>query len=72
MSGESSGKIIVVGPTNISLKISDVTEEIISGIMDAGIVDVVGAGDALFLACSAINLSCEIAISTKRSSPKVG
>ncbi len=61
MSGESSGKIIVVGPANVSLKISDVTEEIISGIMDAGIVDIVGAGDALFLACSAINLSCEIA-----------
>ena len=61
MSGESSGKIIVVGPANVSLKISDVTEEIISGIMDAGAVDVVGAGDALFLACSAINLSCEIA-----------
>ena len=29
--------------------------------MDAGVVDVIGAGDALFLACSAINLSCEIA-----------
>ena len=61
MSGEPKGKIIVVGPANVSLKISDVTEEIISGIMDDGIVDVVGAGDAMFLACSAINFSCEIA-----------
>jgi DNA-binding protein len=61
MSGEPKGKIIVVGPTDGSLKISDVTEEIISGIMDLGAVDVVGVGDAMFLACSAINLSCEIA-----------
>jgi len=61
MSGASSGKIVVVGPANVSLKISDVTEEIISGIMDDGVVDVVGAGDAMFLVCSAINLSCEIA-----------
>ena len=61
MSGEPKGKIIVVGPTDGSLKISDVTEEIISGIMDVGVVDVVGVGDAMFLACSAINLSCEIA-----------
>jgi DNA-binding protein len=61
MSGESSSKIIVVGPTDVSAKISDVTERIISYIMDDGAVDVVGAGDALFLACSAINLSCEIA-----------
>lgn len=61
MSKERKGKIIIVGPTDGSLKISDVTEEIISGIMDVGAVDVVGVGDAMFLACSAINLSCEIA-----------
>jgi len=61
MSKELKGKIIIVGPTDGSLKISDVTEEIISGIMDVGAVDVVGVGDAMFLACSAINLSCEIA-----------
>ena len=61
MSSELKGKIIIVGPTDGSLKISDVTEEIISGIMDVGVVDVVGVGDAMFLACSAINLSCEIA-----------
>jgi hypothetical protein len=61
MNKELKGKIIIVGPTDGSLKISDVTEEIISGIMDVGAVDVVGVGDAMFLACSAINLSCEIA-----------
>jgi len=61
MSGELNSKIIVVGPADVSAKISDVTERIISCIMDDGAVDVVGAGDAMFLACSAINLSCEIA-----------
>ena len=61
MSGESSGKIIVIRPSDVSLKISDITEKIISGIMDAGAVDIVGLGDAVFLVCSALNLSCEIA-----------
>jgi DNA-binding protein len=61
MSGELNSKIIVVGSADVSAKISDVTERIISCIMDDGAVDVVGVGDAMFLACSAINLSCEIA-----------
>ncbi|MGE5574806.1 MAG: hypothetical protein ACM3UL_01605 [Ignavibacteria bacterium] len=61
MNVESKGKIIVIGPANVSLKVSDVTEEIISGIMNDGTVDIVGAGEALSLTCSAINLSCEIA-----------
>ena len=61
MSGESSGKAIVIRPSDVSLKISDVTEMIISGIMDAGEVDVIGVGDAMSIVCSALNLSCEIA-----------
>ena len=61
MSEKSRGKLIVIEPADVSLKISDVTEGIISGIMDAGAVDVVGIGDAMFLVCSALNLSCEIA-----------
>jgi len=43
------------------LKISDVVEGIISGIMETGEVDVVGINDGVFLACSAINMSTEIA-----------
>ncbi len=61
MSGASSGKVIVVWPSDVSLKISDITEKIIAGIMDAGEVDVIGVGEAMLLVCSALNLSCEIA-----------
>ncbi len=61
MSGPLSSKVIVVGPSDVSLKISDVAERIISEIMDAGAVIVVGVGEAMFLVCSALNLSCEIA-----------
>jgi hypothetical protein len=61
MSGESKSKVIVVSPSDISLKVSDVTEKIISGIMESGELDVVGIGDSIFLVCSALNFSCEIA-----------
>lgn len=61
MSGALSGKAIVIWPSDVSLKISDITEKIISGIMDAGEVDVIGIGEAIFQVCSALNLSCEIA-----------
>jgi hypothetical protein len=61
MSEKASGKVIVVWPSDVSLKISDVTERIISGIMDDCAVDVIGVGEGMFLACSALNLSCEIA-----------
>ncbi len=61
MSGALSGKVIVVWPSDVTLKTSDITEKIISAIMEAGEVDLVGVGEAMFLVCSAINLSCEIA-----------
>ncbi len=54
-------KVIVVNPTDISQKISDITEKIISKIMIDSEVDVIGIGDAMFLTCSAVNLSREIA-----------
>ena len=61
MSGQLNDKAIVVGSTDVSLKITDVTERIISGIMNDGVVDVVGIDESMFLVCSALNLSCEIA-----------
>lgn len=61
MSGASSEKVIVVWPSDVSLKTSDITEKIISSIMEKSEVDVVGVGEAMFLVCSAINFSCEIA-----------
>jgi DNA-binding protein len=61
MSGKSSGKVMIIRSADVSLKINDVTEGIISEIMNSGTVDVVGVEDAIFLVCSALNLSCEIA-----------
>jgi DNA-binding protein len=61
MSQESKGKIIVLQPLDASCKITDVVEGIISGIMEDGEVNVVGLNDSMFLACSALNMSTEIA-----------
>ena len=61
MSKEFTGKIVAVGPSDASLKTTDVVEKIISGIMEAGEVNVVGIGDGIFLACSAVNMTTEIA-----------
>ncbi len=61
MSQEQTGKVIVLQPADASAKITDVVEGIISGIMETGEVNVVGLNDSLFLACSALNMSTEIA-----------
>ncbi len=61
MSQEINGKTIVLQPSDASAKITDVVEGIISGIMESGEVSVVGVGDSMFLACSALNMSMEIA-----------
>jgi hypothetical protein len=54
-------RVIAVKPQDFNLKTSDVAEKIISAIMDYGEADVIGYGDAMFLACSAINMTTEIA-----------
>ena len=54
-------KVIVIEPSDVSLKTTDVVEKIISGIVEAGEVDVVGINEAMFLVCSAINMATEIA-----------
>ncbi len=61
MSQESKAKVIVVQPTDASLKTTDIVEAIISGIMEDGEVNVVGINDSMFLACSALNMATEIA-----------
>lgn len=58
---DNSPKIIAIKPAASSLKTSDVAEKIISGIMESEELDVVGIGDAMFLVCSAINMTTEIA-----------
>ena len=61
MSQESKDKVIVIRPSDASSKTTDVVEELISGIMEAGEVDIVGIKDGIFLVCSAINMATEIA-----------
>ncbi len=58
---EVIGKIILLQPADASAKTTDVVEGIISGIMETGEVNVVGLDDSMFLACSALNMSTEIA-----------
>lgn len=61
MSRESNDKVIAIGPSDASLKTTDVVERIISGIVETGEVDVVGIDEGIFLVCSAINMATEIA-----------
>lgn len=61
MSQGKEEKNIVITPADASAKITDVVEGIISGIMETGSVSVIGLNDSMFLACSAINMSTEIA-----------
>jgi DNA-binding protein len=61
MDKEQASKVIVIKPSDISLKVSDFAERIISGIMESGELDVIGISDAMFLACSAVNMATEIA-----------
>ena len=53
--------VVVIRPSDLSLKTSDVVERIISGIMESGEVDVTGISDSMFLACAAINMATDIA-----------
>jgi hypothetical protein len=61
MSQDPKEKIIVLQSADASAKITDVVEGVISGIIETGSVSVVGVGDAMFLACSAVNMATEIA-----------
>jgi DNA-binding protein len=61
MSQESNGKVIVIQPADASIKITDVVEQIISGILETGEINVVGINDSIFLVCSALNTATEIA-----------
>ncbi|HKM59654.1 MAG TPA: hypothetical protein VJY36_02150 [Candidatus Bathyarchaeia archaeon] len=61
MSSGPKDKVIAVMPSDASAKTTDVVEEIISCILEAGEVDIVGVEDGIFLACSAVNMASEIA-----------
>lgn len=59
MSKEPTPKTVAVGSSEIS--VTDIVERIISGILEGGDVNVVGVGDGIFSACSAVNMATEIA-----------
>ena len=61
MSPEPNDRVIVIQPSDISLKITDIVEKIISGMLENGEITVIGINDAMFLTCSAINMATEIA-----------
>ena len=61
MSQEPNGKVLVIQPSDVSLKITDIVEKIISGILETGEITVIGINDSMFLTCSAINMATEIA-----------
>ncbi|MCW3996802.1 MAG: hypothetical protein NWE98_11730 [Candidatus Bathyarchaeota archaeon] len=61
MNEQPNPKAIVILPPVVTLKTTDIVEQIISGIVEAGEVDIVGVNDAVFLVCSAISMATEIA-----------
>jgi hypothetical protein len=61
MSKESSSKVVVIQPSDISLTSTDIVEKIISEIMQTGEITVVGINDSMFMVCSALNTATEIA-----------
>lgn len=52
---------IIITPQHLSLKITDISERVVLNLMKAKDFDVIGIGDAIFLACSAVNIATEIA-----------
>ena len=52
---------LVVRPVDAALKINEVAEKIICGIMDSGELNVVGIGSGIYLACASINFAKDIA-----------
>jgi hypothetical protein len=61
MTQEPTGEVLVIQPSDASLKITDIVEKIISGILETGEITVIGINDSIFLTCSAINMATEIA-----------
>lgn len=52
---------IIVKPQDLSFKVSDISERVIRGMMEAEELDIIGLDTAMFLACSAINIATDIA-----------
>jgi DNA-binding protein len=53
--------VLVIRPADTSLRISEVAERIISGIMEAEELDIVGVSNGIYLTCASINMAKDIA-----------
>lgn len=52
---------LIITPQDLSLRLSDISERVVLNLMQAENFDVIGLGDAMFLACSAVNIATDIA-----------
>lgn len=52
---------LIIRPSDLTLKVTDLSEKVIANLMKAKDFDVIGLGDAIFLACSAVNITTDIA-----------
>lgn len=51
----------MIKPQDITLKVSEFSEKVVQNLMQAEEFDVIGLGDGIFLACSAVNIATDIA-----------
>lgn len=52
---------LIIKPQDLSLKVSDLSEKVVLNLMKSEEFDVIGLSDAIFLACSAVNIATDIA-----------
>jgi len=52
---------LVVRPQDLSLKVNELSEKVIAGIMSSPEMEIIGLSSAMFLACSAVNMASDIA-----------
>jgi len=52
---------LVIRPQDLSMKVNELSEKIIYGIMSQPEMEIVGLSSAIFLACSAVNMASDIA-----------
>jgi hypothetical protein len=52
---------LIIKPQDLVLRLSDLSEKVVLSLMKAEEFDVIGIGDAIFLACSAVNIATDIA-----------
>jgi len=57
----SENELLIIKPQDLSLKVSNLAEKVVRNLMKSEEFDVIGLSDAIFLACSAVNIATDIA-----------